>query len=326
MAKGCENVMRIEFASQRSVLNKIGAFLIVLFTIPGIGFAGERISVFVSVAPQKYFVQKIGKEWVSVQVMVQPGANPATYEPKPRQMANISKAQVYFAIGVPFEEIWLDRIAATNADMRVVRTDRDIAKMPMAAHYHYDEKQDHPAAHDGHHAHGDHGSRRGENHHGLDPHIWLSPPLVKIQIRSILSTLQAIDPIHRDAYDTNYRQFVAEIDRLDRRIRKIFEGRRGLRFIVFHPAWGYFARTYGIDQVPIEIEGKAPKPAQLKELIDHARAADIKVVFVQPQFSTKSARLVAKEIGGQVAFADPLAEDWAANLEAVTQSFKAALK
>jgi zinc transport system substrate-binding protein len=96
--------------------------------------------------------------------------------------------------------------------------------------------------------------------------------------------------------------------------------------MVFHPAWGYFAHAYGLKQVPIEIEGKDPKPAQLKELIQHARENGIKVVFVQPQFSTKSAELVAREIGGQVAFANPLAEDWMANLRQVADKFRGGIE
>jgi zinc transport system substrate-binding protein len=96
--------------------------------------------------------------------------------------------------------------------------------------------------------------------------------------------------------------------------------------MVFHPAWGYFARAYGLKQVPIEIEGKEPKPAQLKKLIDHAREHQIKVVFVQPQFSSKSAKQVAKEIGGQVAFVDPLALNWAENLREVATKFKKVLR
>lgn len=315
----------MRFASHGSIFDKAAFFFIILLTLPGIGFAGQKLSVFVSIAPQKYFVQKIGKQYVSVQVMVQAGANPATFEPKPRQMADLSKTQVYFAIGVPFEDIWLERIAAANASMRVVRTDQGITRMPMAVHHHHDEAEHHPGSSE-HHGHGDDPPQAGPNSRGLDPHIWLSPPLVKIQIRSILSSLKAVDPVHQDAYESNYRRFVAEIDRLDERLRQTFADRQGLRFITFHPAWGYFAHAYGIEQVPIEIEGKAPKPAQLQQLIRHARKADIKVVFVQPQFSIKSAHLVATEIGGQVAFADPLAEDWAANLEAVADKFKAALK
>jgi zinc transport system substrate-binding protein len=113
---------------------------------------------------------------------------------------------------------------------------------------------------------------------------------------------------------------------MDADLKKTFAGKKGLQFMVFHPAWGYFADTYGLKQVPIEIEGKDPKPAQLKALIQHAREDGIKVIFVQPQFSSQSAELVAREIGGQVAFANPLAEDWMANLREVADKFESALK
>jgi zinc transport system substrate-binding protein len=96
--------------------------------------------------------------------------------------------------------------------------------------------------------------------------------------------------------------------------------------MVFHPSWGYFARSYGLQQVPVEIEGKDPKPAQLKALIEHAKKKHINIIFAQPQFSSRSAKLVAKEIGGQVIFADPLASDWSGNLREVAQKFKAALR
>ena len=96
--------------------------------------------------------------------------------------------------------------------------------------------------------------------------------------------------------------------------------------MVFHPAWGYFAQAYGLQQVPVEIEGKNAKPVRLKELIGLARAKNIKIIFAQPQFSSKSAELVANEIGGQVIFADPLALNWPQNLREVAQKFRTALK
>ena len=281
----------------------ISIALILLFSLPVSG----KMAVFVSIAPQKYFVQQICKELADVQVMVRPGASPATYEPKPRQMAAISKTRIYFSIGVPFEKAWLEKIAATNPDMAVVPTDRGIKKQPIALyHHHEDEKQ--------------------PEHGTLDPHIWLSPPLVMIQARTILKALQETDPIHRSVYENNYRAFMSQLSDLDAEIRTIFSGRSGQQFMVFHPSWGYFAHAYGIKQVPIEIEGKEPKPAQLRELIEHAREDGIKFVFVQPQFSARSAKLIAREISGQVVFADPLAEDWAGNLRAVARKFEIALR
>lgn len=316
-------------------MGRLFKYLIVLLFFlqvsAGNGSAGDKVPVFVSIVPQKYFVQQIGKDLVDVQAMVQPGASPATYEPKPKQMADLSKARIYFAIGVPFENAWLEKIAAANPNMQVVHTDHGIKKLAMAAHpHHHDDhaKQQHEADH--HHEGVAHHGEAGHNDHheraGLDPHIWLSPPLVKIQARTILAALQEVDPVHRSVYEANFKEFATQIDQLDADLKEIFAGKTGLQFMVFHPAWGYFARAYGLKQVPIEIEGKAPKPAQLKALIQHARRDRIKVVFVQPQFSTQSAEVVAREIRGAVAFANPLAADWMANLRGVADKFQAVLK
>jgi len=303
----------------RSILSIVLSSAFILIFTPH-AFPNDKLPVFVSIVPQKYFVQQIGKDLVDVQVMVQPGANPATYEPKPRQMADLSKTKVYFSIGVPVENAWLKKIAAANPKMKVAHTDHGIEKIHMAAHHHHHDKEDEHHEKGENHEEGEHG------HSGLDPHIWLSPPLVMTQARTILSVLQEVDPTHRAAYEANYKVFISGIVNLDLDLKNIFAGKRGLQFMVFHPAWGYFAQAYGLEQVPIEIEGKDPKSAQLKELIKHARENGIKVVFVQPQFSTKSAKLVAKEIGGEVAFVDPLAENWSANLREVANKFKAALK
>ncbi|MEE4113921.1 MAG: zinc ABC transporter substrate-binding protein [Desulfobacteraceae bacterium] len=290
-------------------------WLLVGIAIPGIA-AENRLPVFVSILPQQYFVQQIGGDHVDVQVMVSPGASPATYEPRPRQMTALADARLYFAIGVAFETVWLDKIMAANPTMTLVRTDAGIQKIPMATHHHGEE-----AHHEGEENHGE------SSHDGiLDPHIWLSPPLVRQQAGTILTALTAADPSRSKDYASNYRRFVAAIDDLDRDLKTLFSGQEGLPFMVFHPAWGYFAQAYGLEQVPIEIEGKDPKPAQLQVMIENARTEGIRVVFVQPQFSVKRAELVAREIGGQVAVADPLALDWLTNLRAVADKFKAALQ
>ncbi|NNG01054.1 MAG: zinc ABC transporter solute-binding protein [Desulfobacteraceae bacterium] len=272
--------------------------------------ADAKVAVFVSVLPQQYFVEEIGKDLVDVQTMVLPGANPATYEPRPRQMAAISKARLYFAVGVPFESAWLKKIVSANPSMRVVHTDDNIKKIPMAVHRHEGES----------HSDDDH------NHGIMDPHIWLSPPNVKVMAGHILNALTAADPENQKAYEFNHRNFMSRIDMLDDQLRTVFSEKKGLEFMVFHPAWGYFAQAYGLHQVPIEAEGKNPKPARLKSLIEHARSRQIQVLFVQPQFSSKSAERVAREIGGTVVFVDPLALNWMENLQIVAENFKSALR
>jgi len=283
----------------------IGVYLLAGSLPPQIVSAKETVKAFVSILPQKHFVEKIGQSLVDVSVMVPPGASPATYEPKPKQMVGLSRARLYFTIGVPFERTWLKKLESANPKMWLVHTDHGIKKRAMKAHH-------------------DHGERG--NQVILDPHIWTSPPLVMMQARNILTGLLQVDPSNGTVYEANYRKFIAEILDLDADLRNVFAGRQGLQFMVFHPSWGYFASAYGLRQVPIEMEGKEPKPALLKELIAHARKHDIKVVFVQPQFSSRSARLIAREIGGQVLTADPLAENWMENLRHLAEKFRTALR
>jgi zinc transport system substrate-binding protein len=155
--------------------------LIVFFSILTVsGSAEGKIAVFVSILPQKYFVQQIGKNFVDVQVMVQPGASPATYEPKSRQMAAIAKTDLYFSIGVPFENVWLSKIAASNPKLSIVSTDHGIQKSVMADHFDHGRNADHDKTNRNNKRQQE--SEKFQTNHGiLDPHIWLSPPLVKIQ-------------------------------------------------------------------------------------------------------------------------------------------------
>ncbi len=292
---------------KKIVLIGFPVLLMLIFLVSPSIRATAKIPVFVSILPQKYFVKKIGGDLVDVDVMVFPGASPHTFEPKPRQMVALAKAKLYFAIDVEFEHVWLKKFSASNPIMRVVRMDQGIEKMPMTAYHHEGDGDEHQQ--------------------GIpDPHIWLSPSLVKKQAKTILEALEKLDSSHQKQYRLNYHRFMNEISELDLDLRKTFHGKEGLQFIVFHPSWGYFARDYHLKQVPIEIEGKNPKPAQLRELIRHARAQDIRVIFVQPQFSQRNARLIAKEIKGEVVRIDPLVEDWGDNMRTVASKFKNALK
>lgn len=276
---------------------------ILLFLFIHLGYfpaeAEDKPVVFVSILPQKYFVQKICRDRVEVEVMVQPGASPHTYEPKASQMTRLAGASAYFAVGVSFEDTWLDKLVAVNPHMRLVRTDANIQKIAMASHHDHGEEE---------------GGEHGESQGTPDPHTWLSPVLAKAQVQSIADSLVGLYPEQADFFKKNTKDLLEEIARLDARLRELLQDSRGRQFMVYHPAWGYFAREYGLQQVPVEIEGKQPKPAQLQKLIERARRLGVRVIFVQPQFSRKSADIIAAEIGGEAVFADPLAEDWPANL------------
>ena len=303
----------------------VSVFLLLLAVSPA--QAVDRPLVFVSIVPQKFFVQQICKERLQVEVMVQPGASPATYEPKASQMKGLAKSDAYFAIGVPFERSWLAKIQAMNPQMALIHTDQGIKKRAMAAHHHHGEGD----GHDDHHGHHDHDVHHHGHHghkakKGLDPHIWLSPQLVKVQAATIKDALQKLYPQHGEFFEANFRSFMAEVDQLHSRLQKVLAGKQGRQFMVFHPSWGYFADDYGLQQVAIEVEGKNPKPAQLRKLIKHAKSKEIRVIFAQPQFSAKSAKVVAREIKGEVLMLDPLAEEWLSNLAVVADKMQQAMR
>lgn len=194
----------------------------------------------------------------------------------------------------------------------------EIKKLPMVRHHHGDKEEPRGKSLLG--------GKKSHLHAGLDPHVWLSPPLVMSLSRIILTTLQDLDPRHRQVYEANYADFIKETVTLDADLRKTFIDQQGLKFMVFHPSWGYFADTYGLTQIPIEIEGKEPKPAQLAKLIKSAREEHIRAVFVQPQFSTKSAEQISKTINGQVIVADPLALDWPESLRSIADRIRSSNK
>jgi zinc transport system substrate-binding protein len=229
-------------------------------------------------------------------------------------MIELSKSALYFAVGVDFEKAWLKKIAATHPRMRIIHTDEGIAKIPMTD----------PHRHEGNiHKH----DKKSQQRDGVpDPHVWLAPAPVKVQAAHILKALIEADPKNRLSYSTGYDAFLKELDTLDGELKVLFAGRKGEQFMVFHPAWAYFAEAYGLQQVPVEVEGKEPKAAQLQALIRRARERGVKVIFVQPQLSAKSAEMVAREIGGAVVRVDPLAENWDANMREVARKFRAALQ
>lgn len=295
----------------------ISGLLILFLSIAQIALA-RPLKVFVSILPQKYFVEKIGGDFVEVAVMVQPGASPATYEPKPKQMVALAKSDIYFAIGVPFEKTWLPKIVATNSRMHLVHTQAGIEKMAMKAH--------HARQGESKHQYGE--TEPGSDHQtGKDPHVWLSPPLVMQQARNILNGLETLDPSRRAFYQANYKSFIVELVDLDLELKRLFETTADhAEFMVFHPSWGYFAHAYGLEQVPIEIEGKEPKPAELKYLIEHGKKIGIEVIFVQPQFSWQAAQTIAQATTAQIVVVDPLATDWAENLRQVAVKLSAALR
>jgi len=239
-----------------------------------------KIKVVVSILPLSEFVEKVGGNKVEVSVMVPPGASPHTYEVTPKQMKELSKARLFVKVGslIEFELSWIDKIIAINKNMLVIDSSQGIPLM------------------------------------GKNPHIWLSPKNAEIQVHNICEGLIKIDPANKEYYIQNKDAYLVKLNKLDRDIKDSLLKVKDRKFMVFHPAWSYFARDYNLKQISIEKEGKEPNAKGIIALIKQAKANNIKIIFVSPQFSVKSAEVIANEIGGRVAFIDPLAKDYIKNM------------
>jgi zinc transport system substrate-binding protein len=269
---------------------------------------GEGTGAFVGIPPLSSLVRHIGGDRISVHVLVQPGQDPHTFEPTPKQMAALNDADVYFAIGLPFEERILEKLRGMNPDLVVVRTDEGVTRRTV---------EDAP------HAQGNiHGAEKGEP----DPHLWLGPAQLEVIARNVFGGLAEIDPDGAQEYRDNLDLYLKNLHALDERLNALLEPYRGRSLFVYHPAFGYFADAYGLIQVPVEIEGKQPTPKQIEQLIQRMRRENARFIFVSPQFDRKTAKVMAEAIDGSVITVDPLAEDVLANLQRIASILDESLR
>lgn len=285
---------------ERAVLFLVAASVlcITLSTVCAAEVPSGKIKVFVSIIPQAYFVERVGGEYVEVEVLVGPGQSPATYEPTPRQMSQLGSSRVYFRIGVPFEKVFMPKISSAFSQLSIVDTSAGVPLLYF---------------------------NRSDGRQVADPHIWLDPKRVKIQAETICTELIRLAPDHTDVFRQNLEAFQEDLDAVDASIAESLETLRGGTLYVFHPAFGYFAQSYGLQQVAIEVEGKQPSARQLSDLINRAREDKVKIIFVQPQYSKKNAQTIAREISGAVVPINPLPEDYLEELRMMASVIKNAL-
>ena len=266
---------------------------------------GEKLNIWVSIAPQAYLVERIAGSGVEIGVLVPPGSSPETYEPSPRQMARLADADAYFRIGLSFEESVLPSLRSTMREARIVDTRDGVPLRQIEAH-----------PHDG-----------GEDpDHVPDPHIWLAPELMRIQARTVCETLCELEPASCEEFKENLEALLEDLEALDSRIATLLSPFRGKKLFVFHPAFGYFADAYGLQQVAVESEGKEPSARLLAELIEEAKGQQTKAVFVQREFPQKSSRAVAEEVGAIVVPLTVLPRDYVVEMEQLAGDIERALR
>ncbi len=260
-------------------------------------------TISVSILPQKYFVEKIAGDLFEVNVMIPPGASPATYEPTPAQIISLSKTDLYLKIGYTiFEIAWMEKLASANKEMNIVDLSENV-DLIMEEHHH----------------HGSH------DHGSVDPHIWMSPKNAKIISANVFDALSEAYPEHRAILEENFKVLVSELDSLDTYIMNEFAALDSRSFMTYHPALSYFARDYQLNQHPMELEGKTPSSAYLKNLVDLGKEEGIKVLFLQMQFDQHNAEVLAKEIGAEIVQINPLDPEWYQQMLFITEKIKSKL-
>ncbi|WP_417594214.1 metal ABC transporter solute-binding protein, Zn/Mn family [Oceanospirillum sp.] len=305
--------MSVRFSTyqQQALLSSALCFIaFLMLLVSPVSLAADKPLVFVSVSPQKYLLQKIAGDQVNIEVLVQPGHNPHSYDPSARQMARLAKAQMLMTTGVPFEQVWLPRISRLNSEMRLVDTLAGSASAKAAYISRHDHHEDQPHDHEVHSSHDEHShDHESHNHEGLDPHIWMDPMKALSQARIMTDALKELRPEAAEIFEQGYLSLASELKTLDHEVHELLEPYEGRTFMVFHPAWGHFAARYHLKQIAIEYQGKSPSARQLVRLSETAKAENIRVILVQEQFNQKPAERIAENIGARVVKADPLPEN-----------------
>ena len=290
-------------------MRNIFYFLITCLTISCVSSTKDSDNkiITVSIAPFKYFVEEIAGNDFTVNVMVPAGADPHTYEPVPGQINKLRKSVGYISNGyLGFEMNWLDRFYETNPAMKKLALSDFIE--PLVSQQH----------------------REGGHIEGADPHYWVSPKCALAIAGSVKQFLIGLNPAQKEKYESNYLQLISKIKAIDDKAMGMFSNVSVKSFMIYHPNLAYVARDYGLEEIPVEFEGKEPSPSRMRDLVDRARKDNLKTIFVQLEYDTKNAKALAEEIGAQIVLIDPLSENWQKSttdiIEAVSKSLKESSK
>ena len=263
---------------------------------------GEKPVISVSILPQLYFVEQLAGDLVEVNVMIPPGASPATYEPTVSQLSKLEESETYFRIGhVGFELSWMNKLSSVNPEMKIVDLSRGIELIL--------ETED--ESHENH----------GHSHGGTDPHLWMSVHNARIIARNLHDELLLMFPDQQQKLDQRFETFSASLDSLQLKIVTQLETLENRSFLIYHPALTYFARDYNLHQHSLEMEGKSPSPAHLRQMVDLGRSQNISRIFIQDQFDRKNAEVLAREIGAEIIQFDPLDPGWMEQMLYIADQF-----
>ena len=253
----------------------------------------ERLTISVSIASIQWLVDQVGGEHVQTQSLTTSGDDPHTYEPSPAQMTAIAASDLYFTVGIEFEEIWLPKFTNANPDLQVVDISQGVDRIPVVGGH---AEEDHP-------------------HEGLDPHIWLSPQKMRQIANNIALSLESLDPNNAALYQSNLEIVLSTIIKVDNQLSQMLSQTRLKQFLIMHPSLGYFADAYGLQMIPVEIDGQEPSPTQLADILQASQAYGIHTLFTQTGSNPVNVQVLAEQAGiDNIIEIDPMTYDWPANM------------
>lgn len=264
----------------------------------------NRLKISVSIASIQWLVDKIGGELVQTQSLTTSGDDPHTYEPSPSQMTAMAASDLYFTVGVEFEEVWIPKFVEANSDLQVVDISVGVQRIPLADHDHEDD----------------------DSHEGLDPHIWLSPGNMELIANNISSILGSTDPKNAEVYQNNLENVLVILESVDNQLNQMFSQTLRKQFLIIHPSLGYIANAYGLQMIPVEVDGQEPSPTQLAEILHASEEYGIGTLFTQTGSNPLNVQVLAEQADiDQIIEIDPMAYDWSANMLFIGNALQKAL-
>jgi len=258
------------------------------------------ISTIVSIAPEKFFLERIAGDKVDIEVLIRPGVDAHSFSPTPNQLIKISKADIYFTIGLEFEKSLIGKIEKINKKIEIVSLDKVCKKRMME---------------DPFEMHDDNNSHHKHDDYGYDPHVWTSPSNVIKMASLITEVLSQRYPENKEYFYSRDIKFRNELQKTIKEIKEILSIKKENRiFMIFHPSWGYFADEFELNQIPVEIEGKQPTIRELRHILDLAKKKKINTLFVQPQYGSNAPKIIADYIGADLEEIYALEYDYINNL------------
>lgn len=277
--------------------------------------ASGRIPILVAVDPIAFLVERVGAEFVDVAALTPQGKDPETFAPTPGTLQEVAESKLFFRVGLPIEDRFAKNIESIAPDAKTIDL-REGLELLANPHQH-DHDHEHEHGDDCDHDHDDASAAPFES---MDAHLWTSPANARAMVQTIAKTLAQFDPEHADAYAANAQALDAELVAIQTEIATRLEPYKGKEFLVFHPAYGYYAREFGLVQRAIEFEGKAPRPRDLANLIEDVKKEGIKNLIVQPEFNRSSAQAVADAVDGTLVDHSPLTKDYFDGLRKLTDA------